>query len=161
MDNISDTLQNAKDKMPNLTPTPPKFKEHSSAQDLKARLEWGEPALTIIDVRDREAFNNGRILGAISMPLDTLVDRVRGALEPVRDIYLYGADESQTAQAVSQLRTAGFRNVAEIKGGLEGWKAVGGPTEGIQENGNLGAGEYNVVSRMATQERTQKAAKNQ
>jgi rhodanese-related sulfurtransferase len=40
---------------------------------LKKRLDWGEPALTIIDVRDREAFNTSHITGAVSLPLSQLV----------------------------------------------------------------------------------------
>jgi rhodanese-related sulfurtransferase len=42
---------------------------------LKERLDWGEPALTIIDVRDRDAFNISHICGAISLPLNELVVR--------------------------------------------------------------------------------------
>ncbi|PSN12432.1 rhodanese-like domain-containing protein, partial [filamentous cyanobacterium CCP5] len=45
---------------------PPELSSKATVQDLKTRLDWGEPALTIIDVRDREAFNLLHIQGAIS-----------------------------------------------------------------------------------------------
>lgn len=149
MKNVQDSIQNAKDALPNVTPTPPGVKASSSAHDLKSRLEWGEPALTILDVRDRDAFNKGRILGAITMPSEEVVDRARTALEPQRDIYVYGNSDGDTAQAAGKLREAGFRNVAELKGGLEGWKAISGPTEGTEEFVQPGPDAYNVVSRIA------------
>lgn len=112
-------------------PTPKPLKPVSTVFDLKDRLDWGEPALTIIDVRSREEFNNRRILGAISMPMVNLVDQAVASLEPSRDIYIYGDNNDMTAEAVSQLRSAGYRHVAEILGGLAAWKAVSGPTEGV------------------------------
>lgn len=147
MKNVQDSIQNAKDALPNVTPTPPGIKAISSAHDLKSRLDWGEPAFTILDVRDRDSFNKGRILGAITMPSEELVDRAQSALEPQRDIYIYGSSDADTSQAASKLREVGFRNVAELKGGLEGWKAIAGPTEG--ENVQPGPDAYNVVSRIA------------
>lgn len=134
MANIQDKILDAKDALPNITPTPPGLKPQSSANDLKTRLERGEPAFTILDVRDRPAYNQGRIMGAMNMPLNELVDRAKGALQLNRDIYVYGEGDEQSAQAASQLRSAGFVNVAELKGGFPAWKAIGGPTEGTVES---------------------------
>jgi len=111
-----------------IVPQPLKAKTHP--QDLKERLDWGEPALTIIDVRSRDAFNISHIMGAISMPLNVLVDRSLMSLELVRDIYVYGSDDQETAQAAALLKEAGYENVAELTGGLAAWKAVGYPIDG-------------------------------
>ena len=70
MKNLQDTIVEVKEALPNLTPTPPSLKAESSAYDLKSRLEWGGPALTIVDIRDRETFNEGHITGAVPMPMD-------------------------------------------------------------------------------------------
>lgn len=113
-------------------PKPHGLTEKSSANALKERLEWGEPSLTILDVRDREAFNQERITGSVAMPMDVLVKTAKDSLEPVRDIYVYGETDQQTAEAASALRSEGFQNVAQLEGGLPGWKAIGGPTEGSQ-----------------------------
>ena len=111
-----------------LTPKP--LETVSTASDLKTRLDWGEPALTIIDVRGRDLFNASRILGAISMPLDELVARASASLESERDIYIYGDTDEMTAGAVAMLREAGYENVAELAGGLSAWQATGGAVEG-------------------------------
>ena len=103
----------------------------SRVYDLKARLDWGEPALTIIDVRDRSEFNTSHILGAVPMPLNESTHRVLDKLELGRDIYIYGATDEETATAAAQLRAAGYQNVSEIRGGLAAWKAVGFPVESL------------------------------
>ncbi|PSB26709.1 rhodanese-like domain-containing protein [Stenomitos frigidus] len=155
MENIQNAIKDAKDALPDIIPTPPGLKAESSAHDLKSRLEWGEPALTILDVRDRESFNRGHIMGAMPMPLDRLVDSAK-SIDQVRDIYVYGATNEETNQAATKLREAGFRNVATLKGGLEGWKAIEGSTEGPDEVLPPGADAYNVVSRLAHHQQTQK-----
>ncbi|ELS05280.1 Rhodanese-related sulfurtransferase [Xenococcus sp. PCC 7305] len=114
----------------NLIPIPAPLKSQSRAYDLKERLDWGEPALTIIDVRTREAFNVSHITGAVSLPMDELVDRALSNFELIRDIYVYGSTNEETALAVAKLREAGYQNLSELIGGLAGWKAVGYPIEG-------------------------------
>lgn len=125
-------VEGAKEVITKPFPKPPSLTEKSSANALKERLEWGEPALTIVDVRDREAFNQERITGAVTMPMDTVVQTAKDSLESVRDIYVYGETDQKTAEAASALRSEGFQNVAQLEGGLPGWKAIGGPTEGSQ-----------------------------
>lgn len=109
---------------------PEPIKAKSEVSDLKQRLDWGEPALTIIDVRDREAFNQNHITGAVSLPVDELIDRALNNFELIRDIYVYGATEKETILAVTKLRVAGYQNVAELVGGLKAWKSAGYPVEG-------------------------------
>lgn len=110
---------------------PPAFQPQSTVADLKTRLDWGEPALTLIDVREHAAFNEARIQGAISMPLATLVDAATQSLEYERDIYVYGDSDAMTAEAANQLRNASYQRVAELSGGLSAWKAARYPVESI------------------------------
>lgn len=112
-----------------LIPIPAPLKARSRVYDLKARLDWGEPALTIIDVRDRGEFRQRHITGAICMPVSELVDRALVNLELVRDIYVYGDTNEEAALAATKLREAGFLNVSEVEGGLPAWKAYGYPIE--------------------------------
>jgi rhodanese-related sulfurtransferase len=110
---------------------PEAIQNQSSVDSLKNRLDWGEPALTIVDVRDRAAFNTSHIMGAIGMPVQELVTRARASFEFIRDIYVYGETEGQTAEAASQLRAAGFQNVAELVGGMAAWKRANYPIDGF------------------------------
>ncbi len=131
---------------------PPVDQKKSDAHVLKSRLEWGEPAFTILDVRDRPTYNEGHIMGALSMPMDGLGNTATESLAKSRDIYVYGASDADTTQAAQALRSKGFENVSELKGGLAAWKAIGGPTEGIVESRTpAGKDDYNVVDRMKDQ----------
>jgi rhodanese-related sulfurtransferase len=161
MADLQDAIVDAKEALPNITPTPPGFKAESAAYDLKARLEWGEPALTIVDVRDRETYNMGRITGAIPMPLEQLAELAQSSLAPERDIYVYGDSDEQALQAAEALRGAGFKNVARIMGGLPAWREVAGPTEGAEEETSLAPSAFNVVSRLKTEKEVQAAGKAQ
>jgi rhodanese-related sulfurtransferase len=149
-----DLVQSAKEAVTAPLPKPPALHKTSNAHELKARLEWGEPALTILDVRDRNDFNNGHITGAMNMSLNELVERAQ-SIHPERDIYVYGGSDTETTQAATALRDAGFESVAELQGGLQAWQAIAGPTDGINENPDLNAGAYNVVSRLAHHLQTQ------
>jgi hypothetical protein len=67
----------------NLIPLPEPIQNQSSVSSLKQRLDWGEPALTIIDVRPRVLFNITHIMGSISMPMDEPNNFApNGALQP-------------------------------------------------------------------------------
>ncbi|MCT7971799.1 rhodanese-like domain-containing protein [Laspinema olomoucense] len=157
MANLADNIEHIKESLPNITPTPPDLKPQVTPAELKSRLEWGEPGLTIIDVRERESFNYERITGAVAMPMEMLADTASSSLEFKRDIYLYGDTDEQTKQAASELRSRGFMNVAEIKGSLPAWKAIGGPTEGIASMegpsgpSSVKKSESNVAARVGKQ----------
>lgn len=104
-------ISDAKEKLAEVIPTPPPATPVSSAQALKERLDWGEPALTIIDLRDREAYLQERITGAMLFSdIDNLPEN--------RDIYLYGDEKAKIAEAANNLRQAGFVSVSQIQGGL-------------------------------------------
>ncbi|GBE95332.1 rhodanese-like domain-containing protein [Nostoc cycadae] len=132
-----------------IIPQQPPIEPQSDAHVLKSRLEWGEPAFTILDVRDRQTYNEGHIMGSMPMPIDELADRAVPSLDKSRDIYVYGGNDQESAQAAQVLRSAGFEHVSQLIGGLGAWKAIGGPTEGIVESRTpAGADDYNVVSRL-------------
>lgn len=112
-----------------LIPKPDPLKSLSQVYDLKTRLDWGEPGLTIIDTRNRRAFHASHITGAISIPMAELVERVKQTLDPSRDIYVYGYTDGEAAEAARALKAAGYNNVAQIRGGVAAWKANDFPTE--------------------------------
>ncbi|MFQ4135345.1 rhodanese-like domain-containing protein [Nodosilinea sp. PGN35] len=126
---VPDQVESAKATLTKPLPTPPNTpSSQASPEELLKRLNWGEPALTILDVRSREDFNNERITGAVPMPIDQIPGGIESVLESKRDIYVYG---DSADDAAGQLRQAGYANVAVLQGGLSAWKAIGGSTEGV------------------------------
>ena len=118
-------ISEAKEKVSEAIPTPPDATPKASAQSLKERLQWGEPGLTIIDARDRESFLEERITGSM------LIEDVNTNDMPKnREIYVYGGNDKETGSIANKLRQNGFQSISELQGGLAGWKAIQGPTEG-------------------------------
>jgi rhodanese-related sulfurtransferase len=112
-----------------IIPTPTPLKPKSRVYDLKARLDWGEPALTIIDVRDRQEFAINHVMGSVNLPMAQVVELALLNFELTRDIYVCGDTDEEIAEAAAALRSAGFTSVSEVQGGVPAWKAVGYPVE--------------------------------
>lgn len=149
MSNIEDTIESIKEKLPNVTPTPPSFHAQASAHELKSRLSFGEPALTIFDVRDRATFQDRQITGAMCLPWESLQAGERPHVALNRDIDIYAETDAKAAEAARLIRSLGFTRVAELKGGLETWQFIGGAVEGIAtRDDKAGADAYNVFSRL-------------
>ncbi len=132
MAQLSDQIESVKSTITEPLPTPPDLTGKKAApNELLSRLNWGEPGLTIVDVRSREAFNNERITGAVPMPMGQIPDSEEPLLEYERDLYIYSDSPENATEAANRFRQAGFKHVAEIEGGLDAWKKIGGPTEGV------------------------------
>lgn len=146
------TLGKAKEafnsKLPIPTPAASVSGSEVSVHELKSRLNWGEPGLTILDVRDRDAFDDCRILGAMNTPSSMLPDVIQSTLQHKRDIYVYGNTDEDSTAAANILRQAGFHQVAVLRGGLEAWKQVDGSVDGVATNIDPGPDAYNVFSRL-------------
>lgn len=127
---VLDKVDDVQDAIGKVTPVPTDFNAVSSPSDVKKRLDWGEPGLTIVDARSREAFNEERIMGAIPGFDSETMELLKGSVSEDRDIYVYGNDDQGSENTASQLRSAGYGRVSVIKGGLSAWKAVDGTIEG-------------------------------
>ncbi|MBZ2168891.1 MULTISPECIES: rhodanese-like domain-containing protein [Marinobacter] len=93
-----------------------------SAQEV-IRLINGDQAV-VLDIRDRKEYGEGRITGAINIPLNSLKSRV-SELSKHKDKQIIVADKmgQHSAMAVKQLNAEGFTNVARLNGGITDWKA--------------------------------------
>ncbi len=116
-------IQQVKEKVQQVIPTPPEATPKASAQSLQERLQWGEPSLTIVDARDRESYLQERITG--SMLLEDV-----STLPKNREIYIYSNNDQETEEVAQKLRQEGFESVSQLQGGLAGWKVIAGATEG-------------------------------
>ncbi|MGB3765607.1 MAG: rhodanese-like domain-containing protein [Phormidesmis sp.] len=127
---VLDKVDDLQDAIGKVTPVPTDFNAVSSPSDVKKRLDWGEPDLTIVDVRSREAFNEERIMGAIPGFDEETMELLQSSTSKDRDIYLYGNTDQDSEEAASQLRSSGYQRISVIKGGLSAWKAIDGTIEG-------------------------------
>src|SRR5260370_22323977 len=94
-------------------------------------LEEHAGAVQILDVREPAEFTGplGHIAGAVLIPLGELAERV-GELARDRPIVALCRAGSRSAQATAILQQAGFKDVANLTGGMLRWRAEGHPVEG-------------------------------
>jgi rhodanese-related sulfurtransferase len=78
----------------------------------------------VVDVRERKEFNEGRITGALHIPLSAVKERAN-ELKKHKDKQIIVVDKmgQHSAMAVKQLNTDGFANVVRLSGGVADWRA--------------------------------------
>lgn len=74
----------------------------------------------VLDLRSKDDFRAGHILGARSMPLAYLQQQY-GELRSDLPIYLYDSGEALSTQGAAFLGRHGYHNVYILKGGYQNW----------------------------------------
>jgi rhodanese-related sulfurtransferase len=106
-------------------------------EELERELKKGD--LQLIDVRDvRERWRFGSIPGARSVPrgmlefwADPESPYYKQGLDPARRTVVYCAGGMRSALAADALQQLGYRDVAHLEIGFDGWNAAGGEVEKV------------------------------
>lgn len=104
---------------------PPGMKE-ISVQDLK-RLRDQDPDLYLLDVREPSEWDLARIEGSHLRPLGTLEGTFREVPRD-RTVYCYCHTGRRSAQALAFLRSQGYTDLVNVKGGIQAWSEEIDPT---------------------------------
>ncbi len=94
--------------------------------DLVELLEKEPDGIAILDVREAAETASGIIANSVQIPLGQLTARV-GELDRGKLLVTHCKGGYRSSIATSLLRRAGFRDVANLTGGYDGWKAAGLP----------------------------------
>lgn len=87
-----------------------------SEDEFKAGMKKAQ----VIDVREKNEFDSGHILGARNIPFTVLTNSF-SAFRKDQPIYLYDTRKSLSIRAANKLRKEGYTNVYILKEGYEGW----------------------------------------
>jgi adenylyltransferase/sulfurtransferase len=99
----------------------------TTAQDLSRRMQNGARPL-VIDIREREEFEQGQVPGAVFIPRGFLELRIeQHAYDPATPIVLYCAGGVRSALAARNLQEMGYSHVESLIGGFGGWRGAGLP----------------------------------
>jgi phage shock protein E len=99
-----------------------------SPQDAAAKLESAEA--TIVDVRDKDEWNEEHIPGAIHMSRGTIeLDIEEKVPDANAMIITHCGGGGRSALAAESLQKMGYKNVRSMAGGFKAWKAAGLPVE--------------------------------
>jgi rhodanese-related sulfurtransferase len=92
--------------------------------------------LVLLDVRRAEQYDrDGRIAGAVSVPLEVLFDSLQRLPSKDTRIVVCCASGHRSSVAGMGLRLLGYANVTSLDGGVEAWKAAGLPLIGALPGG--------------------------
>ena len=105
-----------------------------SLAEVNRRLASDDPGITLLDVREREAFRAGHIPGAMVIPRGQLELSVNEQLsDPTQRIVVYCQMGKISTLATATLRDMGFTRAVALDGGIEQWSEAGYPlVEGDQ-----------------------------
>jgi glyoxylase-like metal-dependent hydrolase (beta-lactamase superfamily II)/rhodanese-related sulfurtransferase len=99
-----------------------------SLAELGAVLQSGKNDLIVLDVRERDAFEEGHIPGARLLPRGQLELRVNQDLtDPTKRILVYCEFGRVSTLATATLRQMGFRGAVALDGGMKAWREGGFP----------------------------------
>ncbi len=94
-----------------------------SMTDLETRVTNGDPALVLLDVREKDAYEEGHIPGAKHLPRGQLELRVNGELpDPTRRILVVCELGLISTLAAATLRELGFIHATALDGGMKAWR---------------------------------------
>jgi rhodanese-related sulfurtransferase len=98
-----------------------------SPRDAAAKLGSGEAV--IVDVRDKDEWDEGHIPGATHMSRGTIEFDVEERVpDPNAMIICHCGGGGRSALAAESLQKMGYKNVRSMAGGFRAWKAAGLPT---------------------------------
>jgi glyoxylase-like metal-dependent hydrolase (beta-lactamase superfamily II) len=105
-----------------------------SLAELRTRAEAANNELVILDVRERDAYEEGHIPGAKLLPRGQLELRVNQDLpDPTRRIVTCCEFGRISTLAAATLREMGFQRAAALDGGMKGWRDAGYPIRSGKE----------------------------
>jgi molybdopterin/thiamine biosynthesis adenylyltransferase/rhodanese-related sulfurtransferase/molybdopterin converting factor small subunit len=95
--------------------------------EFKQRLDRGD-RLRIVDVREPNEYQINRIPGSTLIPLGDITRRYT-ELDPEEEIVVHCKSGGRSAKAADFLRSAGFKRVLNLKGGITDWIDKVDPTQ--------------------------------
>jgi len=90
-----------------------------SASELKKKMDQGEQ-LFLLDVREPHEFKYACITNSILIPLNQVPQRL-DELDTDQEIIVICHHGMRSQQAAAYLDHSGFRNIANLQGGIDAW----------------------------------------
>ncbi|HEX4683523.1 MAG TPA: rhodanese-like domain-containing protein [Gemmatimonadaceae bacterium] len=117
MKSAADLIAAAKAKIREVTP--------QQVRDMRARNE----KITLLDCRDLNEVNLGKIPGALHISRGNLETKVEALIPRDANLVIYCASGNRSAFAAATLQEMGYQHVASMETGFRGWMESGGDVE--------------------------------
>jgi rhodanese-related sulfurtransferase len=98
--------------------------------EVKKRMDRGDKAFVLVDVREESEWNAGHIPGATHLGKGVIERDIEQKIPDAgQEIVLYCGGGFRSALAAEALEKMGYTNVISMDGGWRGWKEAGYPVE--------------------------------
>lgn len=101
----------------------------------------------VFDVRTAGEYNTGHLHDALQADYtkkQEFIERVQ-YLDKEQAIYIYCLSGGRSTAAAKWLRENGFREVIELKGGINAWKQAGLPVEGVADGQQMSVDTFHMA----------------
>jgi rhodanese-related sulfurtransferase len=104
-------------------------------------------AVQILDVRSANEYASGHIKNTLLANWNDEKEFLRriSFVDKKKPVYVYCLGGGRSAAAAEKMRTMGYENVYELKGGINAWKAGKKAIEGEPTNKQMSIEEFNAV----------------
>jgi len=99
-----------------------------SVQHVFDMQKRGEP-VTLLDVRDLNEVNLGKIPGAVHISRGNLETKIEAIIPRSANVVIYCATGNRSAFAAETLEQMGYGSVASLAGGFRAWAEAGGDVD--------------------------------
>lgn len=103
----------------------------------------------LIDVRTPEEFAKGHLINALNFDWNgNEFDKQVSSLNKEASVFVYCLSGGRSAAAAAQLRSAGFKNVIELNGGIMKWRGANLPetTEATIQNTGMSVADFQKLT---------------
>ena len=94
--------------------------EKVTAQELKKKIN----EVFVLDVREKDEYDQGHIAGAVNIPLGKLIRDGGYGVPYNKEVIVHCRSGHRSMIAVQFLEEIGFRNVKNLDGGYNMWEIV-------------------------------------
>ena len=103
--------------------------------------------IQILDVRTPGEFFSGHIKNALQADWNdkTEFERRLAFIDKIKPVYVYCLAGGRSAAAADKMRKAGYKNVFELKGGTNAWRAANKPLEGASTEKQMSIDDLNAT----------------
>jgi thioredoxin len=103
----------------------------------------------LIDVRTPEEYSKGHLINALNFDWNgNEFDKQVSSLNKEASVFVYCLSGGRSAAAAAQLRSAGFKNVIELNGGIMKWRGANLPetTEATIQNTGMNVADFQKLT---------------
>ena len=95
----------------------------------EAAAQTGKNGVALVDVREKEEWNEERIPGAVHLSRGTIDWKIEEKFPDLdTPIICHCGGGGRSALVAESLQKMGYKNVSSMSGGFKAWKAAGLPT---------------------------------